>query len=290
MSTLVAAKLDRRVKILSGLLEGQEALNALASCVPLTFLIFLTSGAGAVWRSNKLPPRANDARAYVRREEVGIDYELMSDMLDTPLFKGEGETFEPIHKTVAEFLAGKALADAVIGTPSKPAFPFARALALVTGADGRPPTELRGLFAWFAAHLAVAAEAGIAIQLIEADPLTILSYGDAAVFETPARRAILHSLGKDDPYFRASEVGVTAVGGLAGEDLAEDFAALLADKADGTHRLMTVFEALTSGRPIPSLRPKLRAHALDVSRPEWQRRRAINAYLNGIDDARGRSA
>jgi hypothetical protein len=68
--------------------------------------------------------------------------------------------------------------------------------------------------------------------LIAADSDTILSYGDAAVFETPARRALLNNIGQGDPYFRASEVGVTAVGGLAGEDLADDFAALLAS-ADG---------------------------------------------------------
>jgi hypothetical protein len=140
------------------------------------------------------------------------------------------------------------------------------------------------LFAWLAAHLAIDGDPSSALRLIAADPVTVLSYGDAAVLETSARRALLNSLGQVDPYFRTAEVGVTAVGGLAGEDLAADFTAILTDQADGTHRLLTVFEALTVGRPVLSLRPLLRAIALDATRPEWQRSRAVDAYLNGAVD------
>jgi hypothetical protein len=259
---------------------SNEILNAAAEA----FLSLLVSGARAIWRSNNEPPSADDARAYVTGHDLQIDRGLLNDMLDTPLFRGEGEAFEPTHRTVAEFLAGKALAAAVRGSQSRAALPLDRALAPITGSDRSPPTELRGLFAWFAAHLAAAGEAGPALRLIGVDPVTVLSYGDAAVFETSARRALLNDLGQLDPYFRTSEVGVTAVGGLAGEDLAEDFIAILTDPADGTHRLMTVFEALTVGRPVLSLRPLLRSIALDGSRPEWQRRRAVESYLNGVDE------
>jgi hypothetical protein len=210
----------------------EEILDAAAEA----FLLLLVSGARAIWRSNNEPPAAGDARAYVTGPDLQIGRDLLSDMLDTPLFRGEGETFEPLHRTIAEFLAAKALATAVRGSRSRPALPLDRALALVTGNDASPPTELRGLFAWFAAHLAVAGDAAPALTLIAADPVTVLSYGDAAVFETSARRALLNNLGHLDPYFRASEVGVTAVGGIAGEDLAEDFTAILTDSADETHR------------------------------------------------------
>jgi hypothetical protein len=141
------------------------------------------------------------------------------------------------------------------------------------------------LFAWFAAHLGVDGDGRHALRLIATDPVTVLSYGDAAVFETSARRELLNSLGQRDPYFRASEVGVTAVGGLAGGDLAGDFTAILTDSADGTHRLLTVFEALTLGRPVLSLRPLLRTLILDPSRQEWQRSRAVDAYLNGAENS-----
>src|SRR5439155_140274 len=141
------------------------------------------------------------------------------DMLDTTLFRGDGETFEPMHRTVAEFLAGKALAHAVIGDRESASLPLSRALAMITGEDERPPTELRGLYAWLAAHLAVLGDEGGARRMIEADAVTVLAYGDAAVFTTTARRTILANLDRNEPYFRASAVGITAVGGLAGEDL-----------------------------------------------------------------------
>jgi hypothetical protein len=262
----------------------RHGVNEILDAAAEAFLLLLVFGARTIWRSNNEPPSVGDARAYVTGHDLQIDRSLLGDMLDTPLFRGEGETFEPMHRTVAEFLAGKALAAAVRGSQLRAALPLARALALVTGNDCSPPTELRGLFAWFAAHLAVAGDTGPALRLITADPVTVLSYGDAAVFETSARRALLSNLGQLDPYFRASEVGATAVGGLAGEDLTEDFTAILTDITDGTHRLMTVFEALTVGRPVVSLRPLLRSVALDASRPEWQRHRAIEAYLNGADE------
>src|SRR5205823_2378094 len=142
--------------------------------------------------------------------------------------------------TVAEFLAGQALAHAAVGDGDRAALPLSRALAMITGEDERSPTELRGLYAWLAAHLAVLGDEAGAIHMIKADAVTVLAYGDAAVFSTPARRIILANLDRNDPYFRASAVGVTAVGGLAGEDLASDFTAVLTGPSDGTHRLSTV--------------------------------------------------
>jgi hypothetical protein len=71
------------------------------------FLVLLLSGARAFWRSNNEPPSDGDARAYVTGDDLKIDRNLLDDMLDTPLFRGEGETFEPMHRTIAEFLAGK---------------------------------------------------------------------------------------------------------------------------------------------------------------------------------------
>lgn len=259
----------------------RRSIDQILAAASETFLVLLVSGARAIWRSNNEPPPADDDRAYVTSDDLSIDRDLLDDMLDTPLFRGEGEAFESMHRTVAEFLAGRALAVAVSGSQSRAALSIDRALALISGRDRAPPTELRGLFAWFAAHLAMDGNTATALRLITDDAVTVLSYGDAAVFETPARRTLLANLGRHDPYFRASEVGVTAVGGLAGEDLAGDFEAILMDQTDGSHRLHTVFEALTVGRPVVSLRPILRSVALNGRRPEWQRNRAIAAYLNG---------
>lgn len=262
----------------------RHAPHEILSAAARACLLLLTSGSRAIWRSNDEPPMGIDARANVSAHDIGLDPDLLDDMLDTPLFRGEGEAFEPMHRTIAEYLAGEALAKAVVGSGSLAALPLSRAVALITGGDGLPPTELRGLYAWFAAHLARLGDGAAAIRLIEIDAVTVLAYGDATVFDTAARRAILVHLDRNDPYFRASEVQATAVGGLGGEDLADDFRSVLTSPPDGSHRLLTVFDALANGPPVQSIRPVLRNILLDVKGSGWQRRRAFDAFLNGEDN------
>jgi hypothetical protein len=262
----------------------RHSLESIIATASEACLLLLASGAKAIWRSNDEPPMSGDARAHLTNHELPQDRTLLRDTLDTALFRGEGEAFEPMHRTIAEYLASQALAQAVTGTGGRSALPLSRAIALITGNDGAPPTELRGLYAWFAAHLARLGDEAGASRLIEGDAATVLAYGDAAVFSTPERRAILANLDRNDPYFRASEVGITAVGGLSGEDLADDFKAVLTSPSDGTHRMLTVLEALTSGVPVLSVRPLLRSIALDATRPDWQRWRAADAWLNGAAD------
>lgn len=109
-------------------------------------LLLLTTGSRAIWRSNGAPPVEADLRAYLTAHDLEVSHSILADVLDTALFRGEGEVFEPMHRTVAEFLAGQALAQAVVGTGGRAALPLSRAVTLVTGPDGGPPTELRGLF------------------------------------------------------------------------------------------------------------------------------------------------
>jgi hypothetical protein len=256
--------------------------DAIIETADIANLMLLVSGARALWRSNGLPPHASaDRSAYLAAYDLGIDHALIHYALDTALFRGEGEAFEPMHRVIAEFTAARGLARAVRGDSERAAFPLSRALALIAAPDGAPPTELRGLYAWFAAHLAELGDREAAIRLIEVDAPTVMSYGDAAVFDTECRRAMLQNLPKATPYFRSHEAGSTSAGGLAGEDLAEDFAAILSAPADGTQRLYTVLDALTTGMPVVSIKPLLRQIALDPARPEWVRWRAADAWLNG---------
>lgn len=71
------------------------------------------------------------------------DRQLLRDTLDTTLFRGEGEAFEPMHRTVAEYLAGHALAEAVVGNKERAALPLSGAFALITGFDGGAARALR---------------------------------------------------------------------------------------------------------------------------------------------------
>ncbi|MEX3964836.1 NACHT domain-containing NTPase [Paraburkholderia sp. EG286B] len=251
-------------------------------------LIMLLSGAEYIWRSNSSKAKASiEPRRLVDADDLGIDPGELSDVLDSSLFKGEGKQFEPMHRTIAEFLAARTLALTVAGKNTLAALPLSRAIALVSGFDGSPPTELRGLYAWFAAHLSACGDIDGAGRLVKADAVSVLAYGDASVFPVDLRRTILLSLTKEDPYFRASGgwlgTEVVAFGGLASEELAGDFARVLEGQDNEGHLLVTIFEVLSTGKPVASIRPLLRNIALDSQRPDWHRVRAVRAWLNSPD-------
>lgn len=242
--------------------------------------LLLLANRGAIWHSNVLPPASADCKGYLPSFDLGVAPGPLANTLDTALFRQtENDVFVPMHRAVAEFLAGRALAAAIVGCPGQPRYPLGRALALIASADGRAPSELRGVYAWTAAHLSQLGKHEDAERMIRRDAVSVLIYGDAAAFNAEERRVLLRDLDRDDPWFRAADEGDTAVGGLAGEDLAAEFEAILRQPADPTHRFLTVTEALTFGSPVPSLSRLLWEIALDTSRPTWQRQRVADAWI-----------
>ena len=260
---------------------ADEILSAAAA---MSFYL-LASGAKGLWRSNALPPGSTE-NEYVATHSLGLETRVLEAALDTALFRGEGHAFAPFHRTVAEFLAGRFLARRVVGAGATPAFPLRRAIALITGSDQRAPSELRGLYAWFAAHLQSAGDSGGARRLIQHDAATVLAYGDAAAFDTAGRREILYHLDRDDPFFLASQDDATVVGGLAGDDLADDFKAIL-DAEVRSHLQVTVLQALADGPPVKHMSGKLREIVLDAARPLWMRERAAEILVSKASDRNG---
>ncbi|RWC37937.1 MAG: hypothetical protein EOS28_31375 [Mesorhizobium sp.] len=244
----------------------------------------LASGGRALWRANALPPGSNGKSEYLSLGSLSLEPHLAEATLDTALFRGEGHAFEACHRTVAEFLAARFLAKTVVGSGDRPAFPLRRAIALVTGRDGQAPSELRGLYAWFTAHLSREGDREGALRLIERDAATVLAYGDAAAFDTSGRRAILLNLDREDPYFSSSQDDSTVLGGLAGEDLAADFSDLLDVGAVRSHIQVTVLQALADGPAVSGIQGKLHDIVLDGQRPLWMRERAAEVFVKSAAD------
>lgn len=243
--------------------------------------LLIVTGSRALWSSNALPAGLHDKTEFLSTNEIGIERSLVDRTLDTPLFAGEGEEFEPIHRSVAEFLAARFLAKKAVGDSKHPRIPLSRVLALICSTDQKSPTELRGIYAWLAAHLERLGKPDLAKLLCVNDPLTVVAYGDAGAFSTKTRETLLLSLDRDDPFFRSHSEGDTALNTLAGEDLAPRLEAILGGSPRASHSLITVYDILTTGKPVESLRPLLRTIALDPKRAEWQRWRAYNAWMNG---------
>ncbi|WP_230855515.1 hypothetical protein, partial [Ralstonia solanacearum] len=247
--------------------------------------LLLLANHGAWWHSNALPPTQVGAKGLLPTHELGETPGLLTDTLDTALFRREEEAvFVPMHRTVAEFLAGRTLAETVAGTAGRARYPLSRALALIAGTDGLAPSELRGVYAWTAVHLSRLGQHVEATQMVRQDAVSVLIYGDAAALATSERRELLANLDRQDPWFRSAEEGDTAVGGLAGEDLASEFEAVLRAPVADSHLVLTVLEALQYGKPAPSLLPLLREIVMTPSRPEWQRKRAAEAWIASAAD------
>lgn len=211
-------------------------------------------------------------------DDVPAEPDLVDRVLGTGLFQGDGVRFEPLHRSIAEYLAARLLVHRC--TAMHDAVPFERILGLMTGADGRAPSGLRGLFAWCAALLGKAGQTELACRLVRIDPVTVLLHGDVGLLGDDERRVLLEALGEaDEPFFRIEDAPEALLGGLVSPALAPDVERLLS-RSEPNHLRITLFDALTYGPPVPALVPVLRSIVLDATEYPWARERAVGALLS----------
>ena len=91
----------------------------------------------------------------------------------------------PAHRTVAEFLAGRWLAQS-----ADTAIHEARMRAYLVTGDGVPPTSLRGVYAWTVNFL----PADKARTWLAADPIGLVLHGDVALLQSGQLNQLLHAL------------------------------------------------------------------------------------------------
>jgi len=209
-------------------------------------------------------------------EISGGNRELFLQCLQTKLFEAPTEGCAGvIHRQVAEFLAGQYLAALV-----KSGLPLARVLALIAP-DGAPPTALRGLSAWLAAHAISQNRSEIASR----DPFGTVLYGDARSFSTGEKRELLEGIqqiAQQHPFLQSDLLPLDArLGDLATPDMADTFRQFLDPSSlEGSQAfLLIAVVALTHGRPMPRIADRLLELIRNGSVAEKIRTRAISAYL-----------
>ena len=199
--------------------------------------------------------------------------------LSTKLFKtagaGEGR-FNPVHRHVAEFLAGRHLAR-LVGD----GLPVSRVLALITGEDGIVVTEQRGLSAWLAAHCGEARN-----HVIERDLVGVALYGDIREFSAAEKRKLLAALHREVSRLDSAFGAAAAFGPLASPGTEEEIREILLDpRRDVAHQQFVSFvlRVLAHGTPLLQLGESL----LDIVRDEsWlphMDELALDAFLNNCD-------
>ena len=205
--------------------------------------------------------------------------EQLRAALSTKVFKAEvaGEgLFNPVHRHVAEFLAGWHLAR-LVGD----GLPVSRVLALITGEDGIVVTEQRGLSAWLAAHCGKARD-----HIIERDLVGVALYGDIREFSTAEKRKLLATLHREVSRLDSAFGAAAAFGPLASPETEEDLREILLDpRRDVAHQQFVAFvlRVLAHGTPLPQLGDSL----LDIIRDEswlpYMDELALDAFVHNCD-------
>lgn len=186
--------------------------------------------------------------------------------------RSEPNTLTYTHRTVAEFMAASWVAGKVLA-----GLPIGRVRALI-GVDGKPASELRGLYAWLPTFLPEYAN-----TLIEGDPFGVLTYGDASSLTPPQRSYLLSALvrlSELDPWFSGNSWSLPAVAALSAPDMANDFRAILEDDTAEFSLRVLVLEALATGSPVIELEDILLKIFKSDTSPYGERDHAFEALVN----------
>ncbi len=225
----------------------------------------------------RLPIRTDRVDAYIDLRDIQEpSQETLLATLHTKVFDVTDGLATPIHRHIAEFLAGRYLSARI-----EDGLPVRRVLALLAGADGRTVSGLRGLAAWLAAHSQEARQ-----DVVERDPLGTVLYGDVKTFSVDEKRRLLDLLEQDaesDPrIFYAMHDLDSRWEGLATPDMGHAFRKILTATEGSQGRQTVAFAVLRSlerGAVVPRLIPML----LDLVRDGgcWSsvREAALEVYI-----------
>lgn len=217
---------------------------------------------------------------------ASIDRAKAESALGTKLFipePGHEERLIPIHRTVAEYLAARWLA----GELDSKRLPLQRALSLLQGIDGGVVADLRGLYAWLALCSSRARR-----RLIEADPVSVILYGDTYPMSVGDKRSLFYALKTKairDLHFRGHmDEDQRAFGGLADPALTEDFRAALTNhnrEASDQAFVSCVLDILQYGAIPSELTNIFRDIVVDATRWPGIRSQALHLYLRRCKQA-----
>lgn len=203
-----------------------------------------------------------------------LDPEQCAYALGTKLFTAGGERrFIPVHRHLAEFLAARHIERLISG-----GLPWGRVVALITGEDDGVVTEHRGLAAWLAAHCKE-----VRCDLIERDPIGVISYGDVHDFTIDEKRTLLSALRRDGEQLGNVNWSAAALGSLVTRDLMQVLRHEL-QPMDEPFFSRFVLLALTHGKPLPEFADFLFDLACQPHHWVQLPRIALSAFINNCLD------
>ena len=187
---------------------------------------------------------AGEGRLHARLRRLALSSRLFAAV---DVDSSTAQHFAPAHRHIAEFLAGRYLAQRI-----RDGLPAARVIALITAGDGGVVTPHRGLSAWLAVHSKSARS-----ELIDRDPIGVGLYGDIGGFSDAERRSLLRALVREGR--RLDDIGyrnAAVFAPLATPALETDLHALMTapvQSEDDQFSVKFVLRVLSRGRPMAAL-------------------------------------
>ena len=260
--------------------DPSEILDAAAE---LCATLLLSGAAGCSLDASADGDARDDYPALDRLRPA--DRSLARAALDTKLFTEAVPAgirrFAPHHRQIAEFLGARHLAQRIEG-----GLPVGRVFALMTARDGAPPTPLRGLAAWLAAHCRPART-----RLIAGDAVGMAAYGDLHDYSPDEKARLLDRIHAQDPKLDAGRLPEDALRSLAVPELAPALRRVLEAPGRGDADQVVagfVLRALALGEPMPQFADLLLGIVRDETRWAIVNRRALDAFFYNCRDEENR--
>ncbi len=196
--------------------------------------------------------------------------------LATRLFADDKDVRVPRHRSIAEFLAARAVAHRI----TNKGLPLSRVLSLTCGFDGRPTEPLRGFHAWLSVHCITERP-----TLIARDPLGVVLYGDVRNFDPTSKTLVFEGLRSEAErftWFRSGNWQAHPFGALGTPDLSDYLLELLRrPERDPAHQAVVecALDAIEHGELLPNITPELERVVRDASYWERNRLSAMDAWL-----------
>lgn len=207
---------------------------------------------------------------------LNVDKAVAMAALDTGLFSADGDLRRPVHRTVGEYLAGRAIGDLV----TRWGLPLQRVIAVMSIAGSQTVDALRGVFAWLTLFCVKDRE-----LLAAHDPLGLVLYGDVKPFSIGQKTKLLVALQRvatENPWFRNANWEAHPFGALGTVDMESTFGHFLQDESrDAGHEALVVciLDAIQYGETFPSLADTFEKIARDETRAQRVRLGAVAAWL-----------
>ena len=221
---------------------------------------------------------ADSVRVRDLAAPLGIGAERITRALNTSIFLGAGAKRRYRHRSIAEFLAARAIAKRL-----DTGLPVTRVIALMSSNAGGIVDALRGLYGWLVSF------SSYRDVLIQHDILAVVYYGDVRDFSTDIKRRVfdaIYQAARSFPGLGRRDWQSTAFGALGTVDMESYLARVLAqecfDDADEV-LLLSVLEAIEHGQPMPGLLRAVATVASDARHWDVVRQAAVDALITQSD-------